>query len=104
MAMRPMSFGSPFHLGMTIAFSGWVETWSGSVSRVMTFDKSRFRYDKSCGYSSGEKTGAESTKTCLYDFAVDRASGFSEETVINEEIIPVQLVKDGPSGLKEGSR
>ena len=46
-ATRPLSLGSPFHFGSTTAFSGCVETWSGSVSSMTTFDKSRFKYDKS---------------------------------------------------------
>jgi len=47
MATSPLSLGSPVHLGITTAFSGCVDTCSGWVSRRMTFDKSRFRYDKS---------------------------------------------------------
>ena len=29
-ATRPVSFGSPDHSGMRMAFSGWVKTCSGS--------------------------------------------------------------------------
>lgn len=43
MAMRPVSRGSPFHFGMTMAFSGCVETCSASVSRLMTLERSRLR-------------------------------------------------------------
>jgi hypothetical protein len=46
--MSPLSFGSPFHFGMTMAFSGCVETCSGSVSSEMTVLRGRFRYDRSC--------------------------------------------------------
>jgi len=47
MATRPLSPGVPFHLGMTIEFSGWVTQWSGSVSRRTILDRSRFRYERS---------------------------------------------------------
>jgi len=46
-ATRPLSLGSPFHLGRTMEFSGCVSTCSGSVSSKITLDRSRFKYDKS---------------------------------------------------------
>ena len=51
-AMRPLSFGSPVHFGIMIAFSGCAETCSGCTSRTTTFDRSRLRYDRSYALSA----------------------------------------------------
>jgi len=47
MAIKPLSPGVPIHLGMMIAFSGCELTCSGCVSRRMTFERSRLRYERS---------------------------------------------------------
>jgi hypothetical protein len=43
MATSPVSWESPFHLGMIITFSGCVDVWSWLVSSETTLERSRFR-------------------------------------------------------------
>lgn len=65
MAIKPRSLGSPFHLGRMMAFSGCVDTCSGSVSSMITLERSRLRYDKSWSKSLAEESRTEEGKCTL---------------------------------------
>ena len=42
-----LSWGSPFHFGNMMAFSGWSLACAGTVSSMMILLRSRFRYERS---------------------------------------------------------
>jgi hypothetical protein len=72
-ATRPLSSMVPFHLSMRIQFSGCSIHESGFVSTRMTFDRSRFKYDRSC-CQLGFK------ESYLDDFAINVSGTLTEES------------------------
>jgi hypothetical protein len=80
---RSLSLGSPFHLGRMMAFSGWCLAWLSTVSRRMTLERSRLRYDRSCEWLAMLRA-KEGTLPYLDVLALLVQRGFPEQRPLND--------------------
>lgn len=99
--IKPLSPGLPSHFGKMMAFSGCADACSGCVSRRMTFDKSRFKYVKSCNWHDKnlDAEGGIEINTHLDRLAIYRSSSISEQLILYPELIWVKFLYDWQRSL-----